>query len=77
LDPKEKINKGIEKVAYLIGSSKMCILRQVYVILGSRRTRWERSWDHEPFVFEKPEGRDHVHDLGEGRRMILKWILRE
>lgn len=26
----------------------------------------EKSRDYEPFIFENPEGRDHLHDLGEG-----------
>jgi hypothetical protein len=36
-------NKGMEKIVYLILSFKICIIHQIYEILGSRRIRLERK----------------------------------
>jgi hypothetical protein len=35
----------------------------------------DEKYKKKKFCLEKLKGRDHVEDLGRGRRLILEWIL--
>jgi hypothetical protein len=82
-------NKVLGKKEEVIGTGRECITRSYMMctpniirVIRSRRMRWaghvaftEKTGAYR-FWWAHVRERNHLEDLGVGRRIILKWILR-